>query len=89
MESLLEPIEIHRIKEKKYLVFKGENHRYHEPFDSFEMDDIIFFQENLETKRLTKFPFDGKRVVGTLPEELCDKFYDILTKKQYNFAPLL
>ncbi len=89
MESLLEPIEIHRIKEKKYLVFKGENHRYHEPFESFEMEDIIFFQENLETKRLTKFPFDGKRVVGTLPEELCDKFYDILTKKQYNFAPLI
>lgn len=89
LESLLEPVEIHKIKDKKYLVFKGENHRYHEPFDSFPFEDRIFFEENLETKRLNKFPYDGRRITGTISEEICDKFYEILRKKQYNFAPLL
>lgn len=89
MESLLEPIEIHTIRGKKYLVFKGENHRYHEPFDSFEGEDRVFFEENLVTKRLNKFPYDGKRVIGTLTEEICDRFYEVMRNKQYNFAPLL
>lgn len=89
MESLLEPVEVHRIRDKNYLVFKGEKHRYHEPFDSFEVEDRVFFEENLKTKTLNKFPYDGKRVVGILSLEVCDKFYSLLVKKQYNFAPLL
>lgn len=89
LESLLEPIEIHSIRDKNYLVFRGESHRYHEPFESFEPEDRVFFEENLETKRLTKFPYDGKRVTGTISEDLCDVFYSLLRKKQYNFAPLL
>lgn len=89
LESLLEPVEIHQIKGKNYLVFKGEDHRYHEPFESLIDEDKIYFQENLTTKRLNKFPYDGKRVTGALSEELCNKFYNLLVNNHYSFAPLL
>lgn len=89
LKSLLEPIEIHQINGNNYLVFKGENHKYHEPFDSLLENDKVYFSENLETKRLTKFPFDGKRMVGVLEEKHCDKFYSLLINNHYNFAPLL
>ena len=85
----MEPIEIHQINGNNYLVFKGENHKYHEPFDSLLENDKVYFSENLETKRLTKFPFDGKRMVGVLEEKHCDKFYSLLNNNHYNFAPLL
>ncbi len=89
LKSLLEPIEIHQINGNNYLVFKGENHKYHEPFDSLLENDKIYFSENLETKRLNKFPFDGKRMIGVLEEKYCDKFYSLLANNHYNFAPLL
>ena len=89
LKVLLEPVEIHQINGNNYLVFKGENHRYHEPFNSLLDEDKIYFSENLETKRLNKFPFDGKRMVGVLGEEYCNKFYSLLVNDHYNFAPLL
>lgn len=89
LEALLEPIEIHQINGNNYLVFKGENNNYHKPLNSFIDEDKIYFRENLETKKLTKFPFDGKRMVGILEEEYCNKFYKLLLDNHYNFAPLL
>ena len=89
LKVLLEPVEIHQINGNNYLVFKGESHRYHEPFNSLLDEDKIYFSENLETKRLNKFPFDGKRMVGVLGEEYCNKFYSLLVNNHYNFAPLL
>lgn len=88
MEYLLNPVEIHIIKEKKYLVYEGLNHRFHEPFDSLTKKERELYSQILATKILYKTEYSGERIHGNLSKETCDEFYYMVIENNFVFDPL-
>lgn len=88
MEYLLDPVEIHVIKGKKYLVYEGLNRRFHEPFDSLSPKEVELYSQILQTRRLNKVEYTGDRIHGRLSKEQCDDFYEMVIENDFLFEPL-
>lgn len=88
MEYLLNPIEIHVIREKKYLVYEGLNHRFHEPFESLTKKEKELYNQILPARYLKKVEYSGERIHGRLSKEKCDEFYYMIIDNDFIFDPL-